>query len=506
MLRVEKRELASRPPMFAYACPSCSQRLLAPLERAGLTTICPKCLKPLTIPKQDYSESTEELTVDFSAIPATAHTDRHTPLPHTTPHPRDDDDHEYSSSKNHNSYDDEQSDQHSEPMLISALAEPSELQLPPNGPRARAAKKATECPKSGHVLFEHAGFFDIDYAVELTAAISMRMEPPPEPPSDLRLTTGAWVVSIIAIVIAGMAGILHSPRYFAYLTLIGATLIAFGYIWRVYIGSRRGNWKQALVAAFPLVTVVRLFRRTEYHGYRPLVFVLTGLAACGFAAVGETSRNWVHHAMGTEPNPIVHEIQENKLSQIQTLIKYHKYDQLADTLRELADAESPSQLPESDHASLRTEILALLESSQADVRTAALQAAVTWAPEIATETIFRWLSPSNDANCRAALSLAHHSKHPEITTRLCETLAESDRRGAAKAALIRCGERAEPAVLEALKSSDEGIVLVSCEVLSHIGSLRSLEMLTNLAKTTESRAIRAEALLRATTLRTRLQQ
>ena len=39
--------------MFAYPCPSCHQRLLAPAERAGQRTICPKCLKPLTVPTSD---------------------------------------------------------------------------------------------------------------------------------------------------------------------------------------------------------------------------------------------------------------------------------------------------------------------------------------------------------------------------------------------------------------------------------------------------------------------
>src|SRR3954469_18515523 len=40
-------------PMFSYSCPSCSQRLLAPTEKAGSRTICPKCLKPLTVPAHD---------------------------------------------------------------------------------------------------------------------------------------------------------------------------------------------------------------------------------------------------------------------------------------------------------------------------------------------------------------------------------------------------------------------------------------------------------------------
>lgn len=36
--------------MFAYPCPACSHKLLAPVERAGHKTICPNCLTPLTVP------------------------------------------------------------------------------------------------------------------------------------------------------------------------------------------------------------------------------------------------------------------------------------------------------------------------------------------------------------------------------------------------------------------------------------------------------------------------
>src|SRR4051812_23276324 len=36
--------------MFAYLCPSCRQRLLAPIGRVGQRSICPKCLHPLTVP------------------------------------------------------------------------------------------------------------------------------------------------------------------------------------------------------------------------------------------------------------------------------------------------------------------------------------------------------------------------------------------------------------------------------------------------------------------------
>ena len=39
--------------MFGYPCPICNQRLLASPERVGQRTICPKCLKPIVIPRSN---------------------------------------------------------------------------------------------------------------------------------------------------------------------------------------------------------------------------------------------------------------------------------------------------------------------------------------------------------------------------------------------------------------------------------------------------------------------
>ncbi|MEO2091402.1 MAG: hypothetical protein ABGY75_18245 [Gemmataceae bacterium] len=36
--------------MFAYPCPACTQKLLAPVVRAGHRTVCPNCLTRLTVP------------------------------------------------------------------------------------------------------------------------------------------------------------------------------------------------------------------------------------------------------------------------------------------------------------------------------------------------------------------------------------------------------------------------------------------------------------------------
>ena len=57
--------------MFPYSCPFCSQRLLALPDRVGQRTICPKCLRPLTIPRpeSDGDEVGHDPTIDMDTIP-----------------------------------------------------------------------------------------------------------------------------------------------------------------------------------------------------------------------------------------------------------------------------------------------------------------------------------------------------------------------------------------------------------------------------------------------------
>ncbi len=57
--------------MFPYSCPFCSQRLLALPDRIGQRTICPKCLRPLTIPRPEYAGDNpdDDPDIDLDALP-----------------------------------------------------------------------------------------------------------------------------------------------------------------------------------------------------------------------------------------------------------------------------------------------------------------------------------------------------------------------------------------------------------------------------------------------------
>jgi hypothetical protein len=57
--------------MFPHSCPFCSQRLLALPDRVGQRTICPKCLRPLTIPRPDDADDNpdDDPDIDLGALP-----------------------------------------------------------------------------------------------------------------------------------------------------------------------------------------------------------------------------------------------------------------------------------------------------------------------------------------------------------------------------------------------------------------------------------------------------
>ena len=77
--------------MFPYPCPSCSQRLLAPTERVGQRTICPKCLRPLTIPMPESTAALDPKSlIDPSEAPlplVSISADTNTPFPGSIPIP-----------------------------------------------------------------------------------------------------------------------------------------------------------------------------------------------------------------------------------------------------------------------------------------------------------------------------------------------------------------------------------------------------------------------------------
>ena len=320
--------------MFAYPCPSCSQRLLAPEERAGQRTICPRCLKPLTVPQPD-----QVAQLPFGPPPSESESFTppppevvETPIPAITESP-------FTTAAQYDA------ESHATQLVIEldpVRAIAAELdRVPTTGsnttqnarphlPRSNAplpsltSRRPLLGDRSGQVVLNPTGLFEVDVAAELSAAISMRMAPPPEPTLDRVSVTVGWGLGIVLGLGTWTLGVFHSPTWFPFVALVGATMIAFGFLWRAYLSGRNGDWMAGVATLLPPVCLVQLFRPIGQHRLRPLAFVVTGLVLCGLFACGPTASAKVDAAIGVKtrlPESAMSDTSGEKLLELETALE-----------------------------------------------------------------------------------------------------------------------------------------------------------------------------------------
>ncbi len=299
--------------MFPYPCPSCSQRLLAPTERVGQRTICPKCLRPLTIPMPESTAALDPKSlIDPTEVPlplVSISADTNTPFPGSIPIP------------------------HFAAVEISAAARVGaelielrtagsgdltfDLPEPPvherssvsetNSPRACTAetprptfvrtpihtRRAANADSRGMVMLNPTGLFGVDMAAELSAALSMRMSPPPEPMIDRRLIVGAWAFGTFSAVALWLGGLFYNPECLPFVALLGGALLVFGLLWRAYLVGRDESPLRGALCLLPPFNVVRLFQKSDDNGHRPLRFAATGALVLGLFAASAPARSFV---------------------------------------------------------------------------------------------------------------------------------------------------------------------------------------------------------------------
>lgn len=252
--------------MFAYPCPSCSQQLLAPVDRAGHRSVCPTCLRPLTVPHPGNR------TADpFGPSPAgwTVHAVE-TPLPATTDGPPADAHSDLAARAEASVAD--LGDLGDDRGRFETIAVSEQAAGPP-GPFAAllgppgAARRQSSQERDGRVPFDPAAR---DAAAELRTTISLR-PPPLKPASDRGVVLGGWLFGLFTGVGVWVLGVLAHPGWGPYTAVVGIAMIGSGLVWRAYLSGRGG---------------------------RPLLLVATGAALCGLSAVGPKLVTAVGHALG----------------------------------------------------------------------------------------------------------------------------------------------------------------------------------------------------------------
>lgn len=290
--------------MFAYPCPSCRQRLLAPPSRVGQRSICPKCLHPLTVPAPEQvaaggpfaptapDPSPGEPYQPAGAGEPVADLVLETPAPMNTMPARTGEAPEF-----------ERIAPVTEPFLdlapVAYHATPTDAEAiarGPTAPQGPQTPRSVRRPSGGHdgrVAFDPSALFGGDAVAQLSAAISMRMAPPPLPTTDRTYASIGWVVGTLVGLGVWVLAVWQSANWLPYVALVAAAMAALGLLWCAYLSGRHGSWVSGLITLLPPVCLVQLVRPVAGVGLWPLRFVLSGLGLFGLFLAGTPAKKWV---------------------------------------------------------------------------------------------------------------------------------------------------------------------------------------------------------------------
>lgn len=443
--------------MFAYTCPHCTQRLMAPPERIGQRTMCPKCLRPVTVPTPEQAARDDPEMVNPVEVP-------------------DDSIHGH------------------DPATDTPNAIPTP---PPRDTRVTAAAPAPVAVNGALAVRTQRPRTQMDYAADLSATISTRMKPPPEPPSDLKPTTAAWLVLTVTGVVLWLVGVIYEAQTLELVALVGVLLTTFGYLWVAYLAGRRGYVVRGLVTLLPPVAAYRFLVPTSNYGRRPLGYFLTGLIFLALAYFGPQTRAVVRQAFAAiEPVPA--DLPPNTTGpadRLRAAIDRHQPDLLPSHIAELTRPDVIAAASPAVRAEVAAELTKLTASDRPNVRAAALEALGTWAPASDRAPVLAALKSEHSAERKAALGLAGRWADAEMATAVAARLSDRTEQAAARDALLAIGgTHAEAAVIPYLATSDDPLfTLALVELLGKVGGEKSTAALRKFSEKEHNVAVRDEA-------------
>ncbi len=469
--------------MFGYPCPFCSQRLLAAPERAGQRTICPKCLKPIVIPKpEDDKKPTdepppatdvgEEDEVPITSMPPRLEDEEsdpvvQTPLPDARPMARvgppvavyaepiiplqpaplqhaaavlvrnPDSVADYDPPAKTEAYTATPS-----PVMTpgpkavpephfpapaafaspTPLPEPASFPPPPqyHPPTYPAPGRITgdhpaatmPTPSVGHnntgglVVFNPMDVDAAELAAELTTVLTMRMKPPAEPPSDLRLTTGLWIILTACGLALWLFCMMSDVEPLKYVAVIGAVELFIGYVW-VALAFGRRNTKQGFVTLIPPVWVFRAANPPYEPGYRPLRFVVAGAILLTLYVIGPKVQPTLFKLIGftDESMQMPEEVPETPLMKLHEAEREKDPTGIKEQLMVFAKPDSFLRIPPADKPKVIESLRRLAKHNRGEVKEDALRALVTWAPDEAKPLVYAAISSANEEERNAAHEL-----------------------------------------------------------------------------------------------------
>jgi hypothetical protein len=159
------------------------------------------------------------------------------------------------------------------------------------------------------VAFDPATLFAGDAVAQLSAAISMRMAPPPPPASDRTYAAVGWLAGSLVGLAAWVLGVWQAGGWLPFTAVVGGSMVAFGVAWRAYLSGRGRGAGVGLFALVPPLCLVNLFRPAAGVALWPLGFVVSGGALLGLFAAGEPVGAWVNQMFEVTPTPMAIDVQ-----------------------------------------------------------------------------------------------------------------------------------------------------------------------------------------------------
>jgi len=161
-------------------------------------------------------------------------------------------------------------------------------------------KRPPQKEQDGRVAFDTSALFAGDAMAQLSAAISMRMAPPPPPTSDSIYAVTGWVTGTLVGLVVWLLGVWQMPGLLPFVAVVGGAMIAFGLLWRAYLCGRGGSWVKGVLTLLPPVCLIQLVRPVNGVGLRPLWFVLSGVGLLGLFVVSGPVKRWVDDTFETK--------------------------------------------------------------------------------------------------------------------------------------------------------------------------------------------------------------
>jgi len=354
----------------------------------------------------------------------------------------------------------------------------------------------------------------LDFAVDLTSALTSRMKPPPRPPRDLKPSTAVWMLATGVALALLLATLVTHADHAETVAVIGAAEVVVGYLWIVRLAALR-DWRRGVACAAPPLTFWYL-GQWKYAKLRPLRFVATGglllLLAAGAAYALPHTRAWAGVPDTSGPRVIPPDIAaQSKLDQLRYFREQRSYEALVVLLRTLARTDPGYSDEAKNRIEIAAELKGLCDHRDADVKVEAMAAYANWGQDDARRVCLEATRSTNQEERLMALRLLPRWKDDRVAQAIASRIGRSGTEtSVAQDALIELGgPLAERATIPLLQDSrEQGVRLTAIEILGHekVGGPEAVARLIEVSKTSADPGTRHPAEKKAAAIQARLKK